>query len=75
MSPRVFDIGDPEPEDVLRLVDYRKEALHPGYLGGWAPYWGRTYSGQWKGYTDGGKTYLMWDELVRRYGPLHEEEA
>ena len=75
MSPRIFDIGDPEPEDVLRLVDYRAEYYEPDLPDVWNPYWGRTPSGQWKGYTDGGKTYLMWDELTRRYGPLREAEA
>lgn len=75
MSPRVFDIGDPEPEDVLGLLDYRAEDYEPDLPQFWHPHWGRTPSGLWKGYTDVGKTYLMWDELVRRYGPLHEEEA
>ena len=75
MSKRTFDMGDPEPEDVHSVVDYREDGYDPEYPEGWHPYWGRTEHHGWKGYTDGGKTYLEWDELVRRFGPLHEEEA
>ena len=73
MSPRVFDIGDPEPEGVVVcLADYRADDYEPDYPEGWHPYWSRIEHNVWKGYTDGGKTYLTWDELVRRYGPLSE---
>ena len=68
-------MGDPEPEDVQRLVDYREDGYEPDYPEGWHPYWSRTERMGWKGYTDGGKTYFEWDELVRRYGPLREENA
>jgi hypothetical protein len=36
-----------------------------------SPEWHRTMDGQeWKGYKGGGKDYLSWPELVRRWGPL-----
>lgn len=35
-----------------------------------SPEWHRTTSRGWKGYKDGGKEYLSWPELVRRWGPL-----
>lgn len=75
MSKRTFDMGDPEPEDVQSLVDYREDGYDPEYPEDWHPYWGRTKHHDWKGYTDGGKAYLEWDELVRQFGPPHEEEA
>lgn len=37
------------------------------------PEWHRTMDGDWKGYKDGGKEYLSWPELVRRWGPLTEK--
>lgn len=75
MSPRTFDMGDPEPEDVQSLVDYREDQYDPECTTDWYPYWGRADHKGWKGYANGGKTYIEWDELVRRYGPLREEEA
>lgn len=66
-------MGDPEPEDVQQLVDYRADVYDADE--GWHPYWGRTKHHGWKGYTDGDRTYIEWDELVRRYGPLREEET
>ena len=74
MSPRTFDMGDPEPEDVQKLVDYRVDDYEPDCPEGWSPYWSRTEHHGWKGYTDGGKSYIRWDELARRYGPLSEQE-
>lgn len=36
-----------------------------------SPEWHRTMDGQeWKGHKGGGKDYLTWPELVRRWGPL-----
>lgn len=65
-QPRGWDIGDPEPEGV--------GSVHDGTDGdeGCSPSWGRTYDGEWKGYKDGGKVYLDWAELVRRWGPVEE---
>ena len=75
MSTRTWDLGDPEPgEDVLSVLDYTDEGYQPN---GWErddnPRWGRTYDGRWKGYK-GGKIYLSWDELTRRWGPLQEDK-
>ena len=68
-TKRTWDLGDPEPEGVTEVNDFTAEDVdaessnHPG--------WGKTNNGRgWKGYKDGGKTYMEWDELVRRYGPL-----
>ena len=65
-----FDMGSEEPESVTGLRDYTD-----GDCDDCSPYWGRTYSGEWKGYKDGGKVYLDWAELVRRWGPLTEGPA
>jgi hypothetical protein len=61
---RRWDIGDPEPEGVTAVRDYTDgdDCCSSG--------WGRTVRGEWKGYKDGGKTYLDWAELVRRWGPV-----
>ena len=67
-------MGDPEPKDVLSLADYRKDGYDPEFDFCWKPYWGRTISNGWKGYDNGDKVYLDWDELTRRYGPLREQE-
>lgn len=70
MSKRTFDIGDAEPDGVTSVddhtapVDWDEEPSH----------WGRTRDGQWKGYKNGGKVYLDWHELTRRWGPLTESE-
>jgi hypothetical protein len=64
---RTWDIGDPEPDDVDVVFDdigtFDSEN---------SPRWARTTDGDWKGY-QGGKTYLGWDELVRRFGPVKDE--
>lgn len=75
MSARTWDIGDPEPgEDVLGVLDYTADEYDPNDLEcDDRPGWGRTYHGDWKGYK-GGKIYLGWDELVRRWGPLKENQ-
>ncbi len=64
---RSWDIGDPEPEGVNAVRDYTDGDDDS------SPSWGRTYAGEWKGYKDGGKTYLDWAELVRRWGPVKED--
>ncbi|GAB3251516.1 hypothetical protein [Kineosporia babensis] len=67
-QPGAWDIGDPEPEGVTGLVD------ETDGCDGCSPHWGKTDSGEYKGYKDGGKVYLSWAELVRRWGPLKEAE-
>jgi hypothetical protein len=63
--PGVWDIGDPEPEGVNAVVDDSDPD------GDDSPRWGRTVrDGDWKGYKNGGKVYLSWAELVRRWGPV-----
>lgn len=63
-DPRAWDIGDSEPEGVIGVHDGTDND------GDDSPRWGRTYSGDWKGYKNGGKVYLDWAELVRRWGPV-----
>ena len=63
---RVWDMGDPEPADVEEVFD----DIGDDY-GSNSPRWGRTHSGEWKGYQDG-KTYLSWADLVRRFGPVSD---
>lgn len=74
MSKRIFDIGDPEPEDVTSVI----EVDELGHLirfedeGGSYSTWARTSNGSgWKGYK-GGKEYRDWPDLVRRFGPVME---
>ncbi len=67
---RTWDIGDPEPEpDVIVVLDGTDSDGEDN------PDWGRTYDGDWKGYKNGGKVYLDWAELVRRWGPVSEKRA
>lgn len=63
-----WDMGDPEPVGVGGVDDDTD-----GDCDGCSPHWGRTYQGEWKGYKDGGKVYLDWAELVRRWGPVTEK--
>ena len=66
-GPARWDMGSGEPpEEVQAVLDYTAEGE-----GEDSPHWGRTRSG-WKGYKDGGKVYLDWPELVRRWGPVAE---
>lgn len=74
MSTRTFDVGDTEPTAVESVLDYRAHNFDPNYDFCWSPQWGSTTNG-WKGYQNGERVYLAWDELTRRYGPLREEEA
>ena len=74
MNPRTFDMGDPEPEGVQRVADFREEWYDTRYDFCWSPYWNRTASRGWKGYDNGERAYLTWDELTRRFGPLLEQE-
>lgn len=65
---RQWDIGDPEPAGVTAVDDNTCEPDDPD-----SGLWGRTVNGQeWKGYKNGFKVYLSWDELVRRWGPVFE---
>jgi hypothetical protein len=51
-----WDIGDPEPTDVICVIDDFAEEGDPD-----SPQWGRTVNGgDWKGYKNGGKVYLTW---------------
>lgn len=62
-----YDCGDPEPVGVIQVGDYTEDGYHleddDSFL------WGRTKS-DWKGYKNGGKVYLDWEELLRRWGPV-----
>jgi len=66
-----WDIGDPPPPDhVLVVRDDMGDDQDDD-----SNQWGRTRgnvdgSGEWKGYKNGGKVYLDWAELVRRWGPV-----
>lgn len=69
MSETTWDIGDPDPGQSVKsvaTVDIDDADCKPIYFG-------RTYAeDEWKGYDRGGKIYLSWAELVRRYGPIAE---
>ncbi len=66
---RIWDIGDAEPEDVSVVLDGTDSDGEDN------PDWGRTYDSDWKGYKNGGKVYLDWAELVRRWGPVSEKPS
>ena len=57
-------MGDPDPHEIVILTDSTEQTDES------SPAWARTFDGDWKGYKDGGKVYLSWEELTRRYGPL-----
>lgn len=59
------DYAQPEPPEGVNSVTDETEGD-----GEDSNQWGRTFDGEWKGYKDGGKCYLGWDELVRRWGPI-----
>jgi hypothetical protein len=77
-GPRRWDIGSEPPEPaVFALADHTVEHDVRDDADSWT--WGRVsapdpVSGEsvWKGYKNGGKVYLDWSELVRRWGPLAE---
>lgn len=60
------DVPPPPPDTVLAVFD------EYGDDDGDSSQWGRTHSGEWKGYKNGGKVYLEWRELVRRWGPVRD---
>lgn len=67
--PTRWDIGDPQPADPPTLLqDHTHEFYDPRDSD--SPRWVRTFHGEWKGYKNGGKVYLGWEELTRRWGPL-----
>ena len=77
---RTFDQGDPEPGDeVLVLLDYTAPD-HDEIFDHDSPRWSAVAAGEtwasspkrWKGYKNGGKVYIDWPELTRRWGPLTE---
>ena len=62
-----WDMGDPEPTDITSV-----ESTFFDDEDGRAIPFGRTFDGDWKGYVFGGKVYLSWDDLTRRFGPLRK---
>lgn len=66
-TTRTWDIGSPEPEGVGSVNDYTHPTDPEDHD---SANWGRTYSGDWKGYKNGNGVYLNWAELVRRWGPV-----
>lgn len=68
-----WDIGSNE-SDVSAVLDYTHEYTDDDYDCD-SSRWGRTVNGEWKGYKNGGKVYLDWSELARRWGPLHSLPA
>lgn len=67
---RVWYMGDPEPpEDVIGVVSMCEifDDDDDGRM-----VFGRTLKSGWKSYLNGGKIYLGWDEVVRRFGPVFE---
>lgn len=69
-TSRTWDMGDEIPTEVLSVTDGTEDDCD-----GCSPTWGRTYTpGEWKGYKDGGKCYVSESELLRRWGPVTEEQ-
>jgi hypothetical protein len=69
VSTARWDTGDQPPDDtVIGLCDYTDGQDCNGCSNAWGRVTGR--NGEWKGYKDGGKVYLDWAELTRRWGPL-----
>lgn len=77
-EPHVWDLGadeNPPPAEVIGVFDYtgpERDFEDPD-----DSRWGRvsapdpvTGGAVWKGYKNGGKVYLDWPELLRRWGPL-----
>lgn len=68
-TAKTWDMGDTDPGKgvtSVATVEIDDEDCRPIHFG-------RTYSDdEWKGYDRGGKVYLSWAELVRRYGPITE---
>ncbi|TFD58056.1 hypothetical protein E3T43_07365 [Cryobacterium sp. Hh7] len=62
-----WDLGDSEPEGVISVCESDGDTDGEDSI-----CWGRTHDGDWKGYKNGGKVYLSWDELTRRWGPIAE---
>lgn len=67
--PQTWDMGAPPPDETITAViagfgeDDDGQPLR----------FGRTYAeDEWKGYVFGGKCYLSWAELLRRFGPVTE---
>ncbi len=75
-GPRRWDVGSEHPPvDVQVLADHTAEDDVRDDQDSWT--WGRVSAPDaggavWKGYKNGGKVYLDWAELVRRWGPLAE---
>ncbi len=72
MTDRTWDVGDPEPDGVTAVHDHTHTPWDHGDWDRDSSRWGRTVNGEWKGYKNGGKAYLDWAELVRRWGPVVE---
>lgn len=76
-GPRRFDVGSDQPDDVVIMADHTAEGMVRDDHDSWT--WGRVSAPDrsgggsvWKGYKNGGKVYLDWLELLRRWGPLAE---
>lgn len=74
MTDRSWDMGDAEPGDVRVLTDDTDSDGDDS-----SDVWSLTTHDEpgmrWKGYKDGGKVYVSWDELTRRWGPLREAQG
>lgn len=72
-APRAWDQGDeatPPPPEVIAVFDYTAPTASDGVD---SAAWGRVVGSEgreWKGYKNGGKVYLSWPELLRRWGPV-----
>lgn len=76
----VWDIGDSEPpDDIIGVLDYTADGADSEDQDSCT--WGRVLNSRghlltgptetlWKSYKNGGKIYLPWAELVRRWGPV-----
>ena len=62
-------MGDPEPSGAIAA-----DSLCGLFDDEWGERlrFGKTFDGIWKTYL-GGKTYVSWEDMVRRFGPLEVE--
>lgn len=66
---RVWDIGDPEPNDCDQV---QSDFMVHGSWESWNIAFRRTAHGHWKADANVINEYWPWDQVVRRFGPVQE---
>ncbi|WP_301121120.1 hypothetical protein [Mycolicibacterium fortuitum] len=64
------DIGDPEPAGAVAAESLCESIFDDEW--GERLRFGKTFDGSWKTHLNG-KTYMSWDDMLRRFGPLEVE--